>query len=57
MTEAVIAGGKARTDGEAAISDNSSGCYVCGGDAVGVRATIGGSVPVCEEHTDAEVGA
>lgn len=57
MSTTQSAGSKARTDGEESISDNSSGCYACGADAVGVRATLGGSVPVCPEHADAEVRA
>jgi len=51
MTETVAAGGKARTDREAAISDNSSGCAVCGADPEGVRVVANKRFPVCEEHT------
>jgi len=50
MSTKQLAGSKARTDGDAAISDNSSGCAVCGAHPTGVRAAAGETVPVCEAH-------
>ncbi|WP_435062436.1 hypothetical protein [Halobaculum sp. EA56] len=58
MTETVSAGTKARTDREGPISDNSSGCAVCGAPAAGVRVAGDYRLPVCEEHalSDPQVG-
>jgi len=54
MSANPVAGTEARTDEEVAISDNSSGCAVCGADPDGLRVVGDKRLPVCSDHRAAD---